>query len=86
MANFVYLLCFLTSVACAWLLIRSYLRTRTKLLLWSSLCFAGLAVNNALLFIDLAILSTDVDLSVYRAITALVSLLILIVGLIWNVL
>ena len=35
----VYVLCFLTSAACAWLLGRSYARTGTRLLLWSSVCF-----------------------------------------------
>jgi hypothetical protein len=84
MAEIVYLLCALLSAACAALLIRQYARARTKLLLWSSACFAGLAVNNALLFVD-RVLVPAVDLSVYRAAIALVSMLVLIYGLIWEV-
>ena len=45
MAETVYILCALTSVFCAVLLMRSYRRQRTRLLLWSTLCFAGLAIN-----------------------------------------
>jgi hypothetical protein len=84
MAELVYLCCALASTLCAVLLVRSYLANRTQLLLWSSLCFAGLALSNALLFIDLAVAPT-VDLSVYRALVALVALLLLLFGLIWHV-
>ena len=49
MIQLVYVLCALTSLACAILLLRGYFRTRVRLLLWSGLCFAGLALNNALL-------------------------------------
>ena len=41
----VYILCFLTSAACAWLLGRSYARSGVRLLLWSSICFGFLAAN-----------------------------------------
>lgn len=84
MAELVYLACFLASASCAGLLIRSHRNTRSPLLLWSSLCFAGLAANNALLFVDLVIVS-DIDLSVYRAAVALASLLVLAFGLLWHV-
>jgi hypothetical protein len=84
MAKLVYFACFLTSLLCAALLIRSYLRTRSPLLLWSSVCFVGLSLNNVLLFIDLAII-TEVDLSIYRAVVSLASLLVLIFGLVWHV-
>ena len=52
----VYLLCAATSLACAVLLLRGYLRTRARFLLWSSLCFACLAVNNLILFVDKVVL------------------------------
>jgi hypothetical protein len=84
MAEIVYLLCALTSLVCAVLLIRQYVRARTKLLLWSSACFAGLAVNNALLFVD-RVLVPAVDLSTYRGAIALISMVVLIYGLIWEV-
>src|SRR5215467_8884673 len=51
----VYVLCFLTSAACAWLLGRSYRRNGTRLLLWSSVCFSFLALNNLALVLDLVV-------------------------------
>lgn len=84
MAEAVYLLCAATSVACALLLLRGYRRQRTRLLLWSSVCFVLLALNNALLFIDLIIVPTDVDLSMWRSVTALAGVGVLLFGLIWE--
>ena len=52
MASAVYILCALTSVACAVMLLRGYFRSRARFLMWSSLCFVGLAINNLLLAID----------------------------------
>jgi hypothetical protein len=83
MASIVYLLCAITSLICASLLLRSYLANRTPLLFWSSLCFIGLAMNNILLFIDLVIVPT-IDLSFYRAICALIGVVVLVFGLIWD--
>jgi len=83
MASIVYLLCAITSLICASLLLRSYLANRTPLLFWSSLCFVGLALNNILLFIDLVIVPT-IDLSFYRAVCALIAVLVLVFGLIWD--
>jgi hypothetical protein len=83
MATVVYLLCALTSLACAGLLLSAYRRSRARLLLWTFLCFAWLAVNNILLVVDLAII-TDADLSIPRVATALVGLLVLLYGLIYD--
>jgi hydrogenase/urease accessory protein HupE len=83
MGEAVYLLCALTSLGCAFLLVRSYWQSRTKLLLWSSVCFVGLAINNALLFIDLVAVPS-VDLSFLRATTGLAAVIALLVGLIWS--
>ncbi len=55
MPEFVYVLCMVTSMLCAGLLLRSYRHNRGRLLMWSSLCFVGLAINNVLLLIDLVI-------------------------------
>lgn len=79
----VYILCSATSVLCAALLLRGYARRRVRLLLWSGLCFAGLAVNNVLLFLDLVVLP-DVDLSIPRDLTTLASLAMLLYGLVWE--
>ena len=65
MAEIVYLSCMAASIVATGLLIRSYLATRSRILLWSSVCFVGLALNNALLFVDLRI-APEVDLSVWR--------------------
>lgn len=83
MAEAVYILCALTSLLCAVLLLRAWRRSRLRLLLWSALCFAGLAVNNGVLLLDLVILP-DVDFAVWRGATALVSVSVLLFGLIWE--
>jgi hypothetical protein len=79
----VYILGALTTLICSVLLLRGYLATRKKLLLWSSCCFFGLAVSNFLLFIDLVLLP-DVDLYFWRLLMAAVAMLILLWGLIWE--
>jgi hypothetical protein len=84
MPEIVYSLCFVMSALCAGLLIRSFLGQRTRLLLWSSLCFVGLAFNNLLLVIDLVLVPT-VDLGVVRQACALAALLLLVVGLVREV-
>ena len=83
MAAIVYLLCAATSLACAVLLLRGYRQNGVRLLLWSGLCFIGLALNNALLFIDLELLP-ERDLFTVRTIPALAGLLLLLYGLIWE--
>jgi hypothetical protein len=83
MATVVYLLCALTSSACAALLLMAYLRAHARLLLWTFLCFAWLAVNNVLVVVDLTLIP-DVDLSIPRVSTALAGLLVLLYGLIFD--
>ncbi|HYH49600.1 MAG TPA: DUF5985 family protein [Acidimicrobiia bacterium] len=83
MVEAVYLLCAATSAACAVLLLRAHRRTGTALLLWSGLCFVGLALNNAMLVVDL-ILIPDVDLSTWRLVPAAVGLALLLYGLVWE--
>lgn len=84
MATAVYLLAFFTSLACAVLLLRGYTVGRRRLLLWSGLCFAGLALNNFLVFMDLVVLPTAVDLFALRLCTTVASLSVLLFGLIWE--
>ena len=79
----VYILGAVTTLLCAVLLARGYIRTRTKLLLWSALCFFGLALSNLLIFVDLVIYP-DVDLYFWRLLTAAISMAILLIGLIWE--
>lgn len=80
----VYLLCLATSVACAILLARSYARTRARLLLWSSLCFAFLALNNLIVVFDILVLPDQVDLSLWRLAVSLVAVSVLLYGFIWE--
>jgi hypothetical protein len=83
MASVVYAACAITSALCAWLLARAYRRQRTPLLLWSTLCFAGLTLNNGLLFADL-VLVPSIDLSLWRGLTGLGALVVLLYGLVWD--
>ena len=83
MATLVYALCALTSLLCFALLVRGYLRSRARLLLWASLCFAGLALNNVLLFVDVRVVPA-VDLSAWRSLPALAGVVILVYGLVWD--
>jgi hypothetical protein len=82
-AKAVFLLCALTSLACAVLLVRGYARSRSRLLLYSAVCFSGLALNNALLVVD-RILLPDVDLSVWRLVPAVAGVGLLLYGLVWD--
>lgn len=81
MATAVYVLCALTSTACAVLLARAQRRSHAPLLLWSAVCFGLLAVNNVLLVIDLSVMPDD-DLSAWRDAVALAGLAALLFGLI----
>ena len=80
----VYVLCFLTSTACAWLLGRSYYRNGTRLLLWSSVCFAFLAANNLALVLDLVVFPS-LDLRLARLLLSLAAVVSLIWGFVWEV-
>jgi len=83
MASAVYILGMLTSAACAFLLWGGYRRGNKKLLLWSSLCFAGFSITNLLVFVDLVIFPEQ-DLYAFRLVAAALSLGLLLYGLIWE--
>jgi hypothetical protein len=83
MAEAVYILCALTSLTCAVLLLRGYRRSGMRLLLWSGLCFLALAASNMVLFVDLVIILGR-DLSLVRGSLALVGVATLLYGLIWD--
>jgi hypothetical protein len=82
-ATFVYVLCALTSLACAVLLLRGFAASRVRLLLWSGLCFAGLFLNNLLLIVDVRLVA-EMDLSVWRSLPALLGVAVLLYGLVWE--
>jgi hypothetical protein len=84
MAIAVYVLGALTTLICAVLLLRRYAQSRAKLLFWSGLCFVGLTVSNVLLFVDLVVFPTQVDLYALRLSTAVIGMTLLLYGLIWE--
>jgi uncharacterized membrane protein YqjE len=83
MAPAVYLLGVAVTLSCAVLLARAYAVVRKRLLLWSAVCFTGLAISNLLVFLDLVVLP-NIDLYRWRLITATAAMLILVFGLIWD--
>jgi hypothetical protein len=83
-ASAVYLLCLFASLVCAGLLVRSYLRNRSRLLLWSAACFSLLAFNNLLLVVDLLVLPTEIDLMIVRNLSSLAGAATLLYGFIWE--
>ena len=83
MAALSYTLCALTALFCSLLLLRGYYRSRYKLLLWGGLCFFGLTLNNALLVAD-KLFFQEVNLFTWRLICALLAMMVLLYGLIWD--
>ena len=73
----------LTSLLCAFLLLRAYFRVRRRLLLWSGLCFLILTITGVFAFIDLVLLPR-VDLFTYRTGSATAAMVILVIGLVWE--
>jgi hypothetical protein len=83
MSGAVYLLCAATSCLCAVLLLRGYTQSWVRLLLWSGLCFVGLTIDNVLLYVDDVVVSS-IDLGVWRRIPAVLALMVLVFGLVWD--
>lgn len=83
MAELVYMLCAATSIFCAFMLFRSFRSARSRLLLLSTVCFLGLAVNSIVLVIDLVVLP-ELDFRLIRTLAAFVSVFVMLVGLIWE--
>lgn len=83
MAVTIYLLCTLTSLACAVLLLKSYRRTGHRLLFWAGLCFCGMTINNILLTLDKVVVPS-IELLPLRLVTALIAVALLLYGLIYE--
>ena len=79
----VYSLCFATSALCAFLLGRSFRRTRSRLLLWSALCFGLLAVVNFVVVLDMLVYP-EFDLRPVRLWLSLAAVAVLLFGFIWD--
>ena len=83
MAETIFSLCALMCVACSWNLVRGYLKTDNRLLLWTGICFAVMAAGNIFLCVDL-IVYPDVDMNgpMWRSLLHAISGLLLLGGLI----
>lgn len=87
MAEVVYLLCALMSIACAFLLLRGGPRRNggSKLLFWAGLCFAMLALNNIILVFDLVIMPDfEFHGRMWRNIIGGLGGSLLLFGLVWE--
>ena len=84
MAEAVYVLAALTSAVCAFLLLRAYKRTGVRMLLWSGVAFIGFTFNNVLVYVDIVILPSQIDLSAVRLLPTLAGLMLFCYGLIWE--
>ena len=76
-----YVICTITSLASAALMLRSMRGSGGRLLLWGAVFFLGMALNNVALLINAM---TDADLSIAPNIVMLVSIAALLYGLIWD--
>jgi hypothetical protein len=80
----VYLLCLLTSLLCAGLLLRAYFRERSRLLLWVAVSFVFFALNNMALVADM-VLFPATDLLLIRQLTSIAAIAVLIYAFIWEI-
>lgn len=82
-ASLLYALCFATSLGCAYLLLRAYGRRKSPVLLWTGVSFGLLALNNLMVFVDLVLLP-HTDLWLWRRLTALTAIVVLLYGFLWR--
>jgi hypothetical protein len=78
-----YILTCVTTLFCATLLLRAFVKVRKRLLLWSGLCFVGLTISNIFVVADL-LLFPNIDLYTYRLGTTAVSMVFILYGLVWE--
>lgn len=82
-AEVVYIVAFLIALSCSVLLWRGYQRSERRLLLWSSICFLFMSLENAVLFVDL-VLVQEIDFRLIRGLITLVGMCSLVYGLVWE--
>jgi hypothetical protein len=83
MFEVIYILAAATCLLCSVLLLRGYKKQRTRLLLWSGICFIGLMLENVMMYVDVVTVP-ELDLSLVRRLIGLVALSLLLFGLIWE--
>lgn len=81
--GFIYILCAVTCLGCAALLLRGNVRKRDGLRFWTALCFVAMAVNHVLLYLNFIVLP-DVELLFVARIAMLIGVVLLNFGLIWH--
>jgi hypothetical protein len=83
MAELIYGLCTVLSLAIAVMLWRQQRRVPTRLIYWTALCFSGLALSNLLLVVD-KVVFPELDLRVLRHSVSLLSIGVLLFGLVYE--
>jgi hypothetical protein len=83
MAALIYSLCALVAALCTFLLLRAWVSSRYRLLLWTGVCFAALTATNGLLFLD-KVVFPEVDLTAARQLITLAGMSVLLYGLVWD--
>ena len=83
MAELIYGLCTILSLAIAVMLWRQQRRVPTRMIYWTALCFTGLALSNLLLVVD-KLLFPELDLRVLRHSISLLSIAVLLFGLVYE--
>ena len=79
----VYILCFLTSAACAVLLGRMFVRSGARMLFWSAACFFLLAIVNLVVILDLLVFP-QIDFRIARLWLSLAAVSLLLFGFTWD--
>jgi hypothetical protein len=83
MAELIYGLCTILSLAIAVMLWRQHRRSPTRMIYWTALCFTGLALSNLVLVVD-KLVFPDIDLRVLRHSISLLSIGLLLFGLVYE--
>jgi len=83
MAELIYGLCTILSLAIAVMLWRQHRRMPTRMIYWTALCFSGLALSNLVLVLD-KLVFPDLDLRVLRHSISLLSIGLLLFGLVYE--
>jgi hypothetical protein len=81
MAIAIYALSAITATLCSVLLIRACLRNRLRLLFWSGICFAALALEGVILIVNEFVAA---DLTTLRLSVPLAGLAALLYGMLWE--
>lgn len=80
----IYVLCFATSLTCTYLLLRAFSDSGAKLLFWSGLCFAFLAINSLAVVLDIVVFPT-MDFQLVRHLASLGAVGVLLFGFVWDI-